>query len=206
MAFLTDNDRQRIRAAIEAAERKTRGEFVTVIAPEADDYLYIPILWAALIALLIPGLLSFAPANWWVHAHTYTVQIVSFVLIALLFRLPAIKHRLIPRYVQHQRAHRIALEQFLLQNLHATAERTGVLLFVSRAEHYVEIIADQGINARVDPGAWDALVAAFVEQVRQGRVADGFVQAIEGCGDLLATHFPAGEGDRNELPDHLVEL
>ncbi len=206
MAFLTDNDRQRIRAAIEAAERKTRGEFVTVIAPEADDYLYIPILWAALIALLIPGLLSFAPATWWVHAHIYTVQIVSFVLIALVFRLPAIKHRLIPRYVQHQRAHRIALEQFLLQNLHATAERTGVLLFVSRAEHYVEIIADQGINARVDPGAWDALVAAFVEQVRQGRVADGFVQAIEGCGELLATHFPAGEGDRNELPDHLVEL
>lgn len=205
MAFLTDPDRQRIRAAIEAAERKTRGEFVTVVAREADDYLYIPILWAALIALAIPGLDQLINQPW-LSAHTYTSQIVSFVLIAVLFHLPVIKHRLIPKSVQHQRAHRVALEQFLLQNLHGTAERTGVLLFVSVAEHYVEIIADKGINDRVEADAWDALVEAFVAQVRQGRIADGFVQTIEACGDLLETHFPIGEGDRNELPDHLIEL
>jgi putative membrane protein len=39
-----------------------------------------------------------------------------------------------------------------------------------------------------------------------GRVAEGFVRTIEACGELLETHFPAREGDRNELPDHLVEL
>jgi putative membrane protein len=205
MAFLGDQDRQRIRAAIEAAERRTRGEFVTVIAREADDYLYIPILWAALIALLIPVLAQFVYQPW-LAAHTYTTQIVSFVLIAVLFRLPAIKHRLIPKSVQQQRAHRVALEQFLLQNLHATEERTGVLLFVSRAEHYVEIIADKGINDRVEPHTWDALVQDFVAQVRRGRIADGFVRTIEACGELLETHFPIGEGDRNELPDHLIEL
>lgn len=205
MAFITDQDRQRIRAAIAAAEGKTRGEFVTVIAREADDYLYIPILWAALMALLIPGIaqLSLLP---WLIAHTYSIQAVAFVLIAVLFRLPAIKHRLIPKGVQRQRAHHVALEQFLLHNLHGTEERTGVLLFVSVGEHYVEIIADKGINDRVEAGAWDALVAEFVAQVRQGRIADGFVQTIEACGDLLETHFPVGEGDRNELPDHLIEI
>jgi putative membrane protein len=205
MAFITDDDRQRIRAAIEAAELRTRGEFVTVIARESDDYLYIPILWAALISLAIPGLaqLSLVP---WLVAHTYSIQVVAFVLIAVLFRLPAIKHRLIPTYVQRQRAHQIALEQFFLQNLHGTEERTGVLLFVSVGEHYVEIIADKGINDRVEPGAWDAVVQVFVADVRRGRVADGFVDAIEGCGRLLETHFPIGEGDRNELPDHLIEL
>lgn len=205
MAFLSDQDRQRIRAAIEAAERRTRGEFVTVIAREADDYLYIPILWAALIALLIPALDQFVNQPW-LGGHIYTTQVVSFVLIAVLFRLPAIKHRLIPKGVQQQRAHRIALEQFLLQNLHGTEERTGVLLFVSTAEHYVEIIADKGINECVEPGAWAALVQDFVAQVRKGQVADGFVRTIEACGELLETHFPAREGDRNELPDHLVEL
>ena len=205
MAFLTDNDRQRIRAAIEAAELKTRGEFVTVVARESDEYLYIPILWAALISLAIPGLaqLSLVP---WLVAHTYSIQVVAFVLIAVLFRLPVIKHRLIPKNVQRQRAHQIALEQFFLQNLHGTEERTGVLLFVSVGEHYVEIIADKGINDRVESGAWDAVVQVFVADVRRGRVADGFVEAIESCGRLLETHFPIGEGDRNELPDHLIEL
>jgi putative membrane protein len=205
MSFISEHDRQRIRAAIEAAERKSRGEFVTVIARESDDYLYIPILWAALFALLIPGLaqLSLLP---WLIAHTYSIQAVTFVLIAVLFRMPAIKHRLIPKSVQRRRAHHVALEQFLLQNLHGTGERTGVLLFVSVGEHYVEIIADKGINDRVEAGTWDALVADFVAQVRQGRIADGFVSTIERCGDLLQTHFPAGEGDRNELPDHLIEI
>ena len=205
MAFPGDQDRQRIRAAIEAAERRTRGEFVTVIAREADDYLYIPVLWAALIALLVPALepLIHQP---WLTEHVYIAQLVSFVLIAVLFRLPVIKHRLIPRSVEHQRAHRIALEQFLLRNLHDTEERTGVLLFVSVAEHYVEIIADKGINARVEARTWDALVQAFVAEVRAGRVTEGFVRTIEACGDLLETHFPAREGDRNELPDHLIEL
>ncbi|MCO6412557.1 MAG: TPM domain-containing protein, partial [Thiogranum sp.] len=195
MPFLNDADRRRIRSAIEAAERRTRGEFVTVIAREADDYLYIPLLWAALIALLIPAVTHFIDQPW-LAAHSYMVQIAGFVLLAVLFRWPLIKHRLIPGTVQHQRAHRIALEQFLLQNLHDTQERTGVLLFVSRAEHYVEIIADKGINDRVAPGTWDALVEDFVAHVKQGKVADGFVSTIEACGDLLETHFPAAEGDR----------
>ena len=205
MAFIGEQDRQRIRAAIEAAELRTRGEFVTVIAREADDYLYIPMLWAALIALCIPVLIPFLKQPWLI-AHTYTVQITGFVLIALLFRLPTIKHRLIPKAVQHQRAHFVALEQFLLQNLHATQEGTGVLLFVSVAEHYVEIIADKGINDHVSSGSWDSLVSDFVAHVRRGHVADGFVQAIEGCGDLLEAHFPATGGDRNELPNNLVEI
>jgi putative membrane protein len=205
MAFLGDRDRQRIRAAIEAAERRTRGEFVTVIAREADEYRYIPLLWAALIALLIPVFVRLGGQPWLV-ANGYAIQIAGFILLALLFRLPAIKHRLIPNAVQQRRAHRIALEQFLLQNLTETEERTGVLLFVSIAEHYVEIIADKGINNRVDAGTWEALVRDFVACVREGRIAEGFVRTIEACGDLLEAHFPARDGGRNELPDHLIEL
>ena len=205
MAFVTDEHRQRIRAAIEAAERRTRGEFVTVIARESDDYLYIPILWAALISLAIPGLaqLSLVP---WLVMHTYSIQVVAFVLIAVLFRLPAIKHRLIPKYVQRQRAHQIALEQFFLQNLHGTAERTGVLLFVSVAEHYVEIIADSGINDKVKEDAWTEIVAEFVKRVKSREIAEGFLTAVVACGQLLSAHFPRREDDRNELPNRLIEI
>lgn len=205
MSFLSDADRARVRGAIEAAERKTRGEFVTVIAGKADGYLYIPLLWAALLALLVPAVTQLFPGTWFA-LHDYITQIVVFVVVAVLFRWPPLKHRLIPKSVQHRRAHHLALEQFLLQNLHATRERTGVLLFVSVAEHYVEIIADKGINDCVDKDAWQRLIDDFLAQVKRGAVADGFVTTIEACGELLARHFPAGEGDRNELPNHLVEL
>ncbi len=55
MAFMNNSDKQRISAAIEAIERQTSGELVTVITRCSDDYRYIPYLWAALLALLVPG-------------------------------------------------------------------------------------------------------------------------------------------------------
>jgi len=205
MAFLTDSDKQRIAAAIAAAEQKTRGELVAVIAGSSDAYRYIPFLWAALLALLVPGILSVLgdplPGN-----IAYLVQICTFLGAAVLFNWTPLKMRLIPTAVKQQRAHRFAQQQFLLQNLHMTHEHTGVLLFVSVAEHYVEIIADKAINDMVAPDAWKAIVANFIKQVRSKQVTDGFLTAIAACDELLASHFPATGENRNELPNHLVEL
>lgn len=205
MGFISDSDKQRIAAAISAVEAKSSGEMVTVIAREADDYYYIPTLWAAVAALALPavaGLLPL-PISW---LGSYEAQIALFVAAALLFRLPALKYRLIPREVKRQCAARLAQEQFLLNNLHHTDGRTGVLLFVSQAEHYVEVIADKGINDVVSAGTWEQVVAGFVTEVKAGRVAEGFITAVEACGEPLIEHFPVGEGDRNELPNRLIEI
>ena len=205
MTFLSDNDRLQIAQAIEQAERNTRGEFVTVIARAADDYLYIPTLWAALVALLVPGVVELA--GWLLpFAYIYGIQVITFFVCALLFRWTPVKRLLIPKRVKQLRAHRLAQEQFFLQNLHHTDERTGVLLFVSITEHYVEIIADKGINDVVPAGVWDEVVTDFIFRVRAGEVTTGFLQAVKACGDVLAEHFPAADKNRNELPDHLVEI
>ena len=205
MAFLTDSERQRIAAAIAAAERKTQGELVTVITRYSDDYRHIPFLWAALLALLVPGVLSVFE-NPLPGDLAYLVQICSFLGAAALFNWSPLKMRLIPANMKRLRAHRLAQEQFFLQKLHMTRERTGVLLFVSVAERYVEIIADQGINDKVAPEAWQSIVTGFIGRVRQRQVADGFLTAIAACGELLAEHFPATDDNRNELPNRLVEL
>ena len=81
-----------------------------------------------------------------------------------------------------------------------------MLIFVSVAEHYVEIIADQGIDALVPPGTWDRAVAEFVEQVRAGRIGEGFLAAIAAVGERLAEHFPRAAGDIDELPNRLIEI
>jgi putative membrane protein len=77
---------------------------------------------------------------------------------------------------------------------------------VSVAEHYVEIIADEGLNALVPPGTWDKAVADFVQRVRAGRIAEGFLAAIEVVGTRLAEHFPGAADDRDELPNRLIEI
>src|SRR3546814_20132774 len=109
--------------------------------------------------------------------------------------------RLIPKATKLHRAARTAREQFLAQEVHHTKDRSGVLIFVSVAEHYVEILADQAINEKVAQEEWDSIVAAFVASVKQGRVAEGFEQAVDACGHLLAQPFPAAPGERNALPE-----
>lgn len=205
MGFISDSDKARIAAAISAVEAKTSGELVTVIAREADDYYYIPTLWAALVALALPALVGLLQLPYPLLG-SYQAQVVLFIAAALLFRIPALKYLLIPKAVKRQRAAYLARVQFLQQNLHHTEGRTGVLLFVSLAEHYVEVIADKGINEVVPTGTWEQVVAGFVAQVKAGRIADGFIGAIEGCGTQLVGHFPVAEGDRNELPNHLIEI
>lgn len=205
MAFLTEDEKLRLRERIEAAERRTSGELVTVIARESDPYPFIPLLWASVVALSLPPLISLA--GWWIDLPAVSlIQLTAFLLLSLLFRWPPLKIRLIPKATKLRRAARTAREQFLSQGVHNTTGRSGVLIFVSAAEHYVEILADQGINAKVPQEQWDSIVAAFVQAVKRGEVAAGFEQAIDACGTLLATHFPAAPGDRNELPDHLIEI
>ncbi len=205
MTRLTDADKRLIREAIVKAESKSSGELVTVIARSSDDYLYIPLLWSAIVALCVP-LLMWLPGAWPSYENLYLAQLTVFFGLAAVFRLDAIKMKLIPRSVKHRRASRTAREQFFQQNLHHTEGRTGILIFVSLAEHYVEIIADKGINDVVPEHAWEQAVADFLKKVKAGQLTEGFVAAVEDCGKLLSQHFPADRGNANELPNHLVEL
>lgn len=204
MGLIAETDRNRISAAIADAERATSGEIVCVIAGESDSYLYAPFMWAALAALLVPW--PFIYLTWWSVQWIYALQLVVFLGLLALLLPRSIRMRLIPRSIQRTRAHRRAVEQFLVQNLHTTDGRTGVLIFISVAERYAEILADRGIHAKVPPGTWQQIVDGLTERIGQDRTADGFVDAISAAGKLLAAHFPPGTADPNELPDHLIVI
>ena len=197
-------DRERIAAAIRAAEARTAGEIVVVLSRESDDYRFVPLLWAALAGLVIP-----LPLIWFTRLpalHIQLIALAAFVVLALVMSVPAIRLAVVPGSLKRRTAHKAAVEQFLARNLHVTAGRTGVLIFTSLAEHYVEIIADQGIASKVEQTVWDEAVDAIIEEAKAGRVADGVLRAIGLVGEVLAAHVPPHPADENELPNHLVEL
>ena len=116
---------------------------------------------------------------------------------------------LIPKNVKHLRASRKAHELFFIEGLHLTQDRYGVMLYVSVAERYVEIIADHGISEKVGQAVWDKAVDEFSKNVKQGEVCQGYLNAIAICGDALSTHCPSTDDERamkNELPNHLIEI
>lgn len=203
MSMLTTEQKKKIADSIEQSEKNTSGEFVAIIAAASDDYFYIPTLWAALLALAVPSVFELLDFD---NGHMILSQFVVFIVIALMLRVPALKMLVIPKDVKQRRAHRHAREQFLLQNLHHTEERNGVMLFVSEAERYVEIIADKGINDVVENDAWNKIVTNFIAHVKDGNVTEGYLSAINDIETILKEHFPADGDNKNELPNHLVEV
>ena len=204
MALLTEQQRQHVEEAVTRAEQLTDAEIVTVLAPRADDYSYIPLLWASLIALLVPALAHFLIADLSIYS-LLMMQWATFVFLSLLFRVPAITTRLIPAHVRYWRASNLARRQFLEQKLHHTEGRTGVLIFVSEAERYVEIIVDEGISRHLDDSDWGTIVSDFTRRVALGHTAEGFITCIDASAELLAQHIPRTQ-PRNQLPNRLVIL
>ena len=204
MSLLNPQQQQQVAAAIQQAERHTDAELVTVLAPQADDYTYIPLLWAGLLALIIPGAINYFPGFLDMHSLVLC-QWAVFIALALLFRTAPLRSRLVPRAVRFWRASNLARRQFLEQNLHHTDGETGMLIFVSEAERYVEILVDRGIAQRIPDSTWESIVVDFTQQVKRGDITAGFLGCIEACGAQLREHIPASR-EKNELPNHLVML
>jgi len=202
--MIADSDKARISDAIQKAEAQTDGEIFCVIARRSSDYQLAPIAWAAAIALLAP--LPMIYLTGWAAPAVYLAQLSTFLVAALALSHPALRFHIVPRRIQHDRAHTEAMRQFFAQGLDKTEHRTGVLIFASAGERYAEIVADAAIHEKVGPKTWDDAITVLVTAIKAGRPAEGFVTAIERCGAVLAAHFPPGALKRDELPDKLLEL
>ena len=204
MALINEQGRQRVADAIAKAEDKTSGEIVAVVAADSSAYLHVPFMWAALVALLVPW--PFIHFTWMTVQNIWLIQMLVFIaLLALLLYRP-LRYALVPASTKRLRAHRRAVEQFLTQNLHTTEGRTGVLLFVSVAERYAEILADSGIRKKVPEAEWQGIVDTLTAAIGEDRAADGFVAAVEAIGTRLAQHFPPSTAEHTRLPNHMIVL
>jgi putative membrane protein len=204
MTTLSKQDHERISVAIRAVEQKTSGEIVCVLARTSSDAIALPILLAALVALLLPWLLVALTAL--PVLRLLALQVIAFVLLASILCLPRVRVALMPRAARRAVAHRVAMEQFISRGIARTEDRGGILIFVSMAERYARVVVDDGIAAKVPQSHWQAAVDALIAHTKEGRIADGFVAAIDLCGRELAEHFPRSPASRDELPNRIYVI
>ncbi len=210
MMRLSEQDHDRVATAIRAAEQRTSGEIYCVVAGTSDSYFY-PAATFALVGTLVAGAVcAFVLDHWWMNVrlpHFVLAQIFGALAVLLvLLIVPRLRILLVPPYLRQRRAHDNAVKQFLAHNVHLTSARTGILIFLSLAERYAEVIADAGIAERVRQEDWDAIVAGLTGRAAAGRLADGLVEAVAEAGSLLAAHFPPDMSNPDELPDRVVEI
>lgn len=205
MRKLSVEERNRIEAAVAAGEKRTCAEFAVVIAQASDEYALFPLLWAGLLALLTGGIIAIAAPVISVGMG-FTVQAGVFIAAGLLLQLKSLRPRLAPPSVQREYASRLAQLQFASLVNEKTLGDAGLLLFVSLAERHVEILIDNGIAERVPQAAFQKIIDAFIDDVHKGRIADGFIAAIEGCTLVLERHFPARPDEPDEIPNRVTEI
>ncbi len=202
--MLSQAERLQVEAAVWEAERGTAGEIVVVVARQASGYRAIPFLYALLGALLTPWplilLTELGPVR------IFTIQLGVAILVLALGAWWPLRLRLIPGPIKRARAREAAQHEFVGRGMADTRGRTGVLLFVSAAEHHAEVIGDLTISARVDEGEWRVVIDKLVEAFSRGARTEGLVVAVREIGAILARHAPIEAGDRDELPNRVVLL
>jgi putative membrane protein len=201
---ISEAERLDIENAITKAENKASAEIIVVIArASAGDY-YIPYMWGALIALAAPWPLI----HWtWMPVQSiYVIQLAVFAGATLILHYPDLRFALVPRSVMRNRAHQRARQQFFAQNIYTTAGHTGVLLFISVAERYAEIVVDSAVHEKVPNDEWKTIIDKLTGEISRGLPVNGLIEAIASIGEHLAAHFPPCAAKENLLSNHLVML
>ncbi len=207
-ADLGSEDLVAIRAATEAAERRTGGELVCVLVKQCDSYPSSP--WKGATLGAIGG--AAATSLWqsfglgWQAIDPYLLPLATLLGAALGFvavvALPTLQRLLVPADVLDLRVDQRAASAFLEEEIFNTRDRTGVLLLVAFFEHRVRILADSGVHQQVDQGVWDEIAGELTRGIRAGRTREALVQAIDACGRVLEEHgVERRPDDTNELAD-----
>lgn len=204
--FFSEQELEAVRAATLAAESQTGGELVCVIVERCDSY---EASWwkvatlGALAGATLASLWYSSRGGWsapdapWILLPPVIGAAAGLLLVLLA---PQLQRLLIPPKVIQRRVDRRAAVAFLDEEIFATRDRTGVLIFLALFEHQIRILRDKGVEDKISPSAWSEIADALTRGLRSGHPGSALVRAIEASGNLLTKSGVARRADdRDEL-------
>lgn len=203
--FLTRNEQDRLIRCVKDVESKTSGEIVPVIASISYDYPRAAQLGGMMLGILAAlGLsLLLGRNDMWVFLALFLPFYVIFN--RLLMRYPRLKKPFVSKAEMREEVEEAAITAFHGNGLHRTRDMTGIIIYVSVYERMVQVLADKGINDKVNPEVWQEVVEMVTEGIRTGSPGRSLCKGVERCGELITHHFPIKHDDTDELPNLIVE-
>ncbi len=204
VGVLSQDDLDAVHAALRAAESRTIGEIVPAVVERSDAHP--DARWLSALCFVLVGTAALEP-----HLPWHSPPLVLLAQLGLgvagwvtAWALPGFARMFVRESRATQAAEEQAQQEFRRLDLDLTEAGTGVLIFVSLFERRAIVLADRGIDTRAAPDQWQRVDEAVLKGIARGSLRDGLVEGIARAGGVLAEHFPAREGDRNELPDRVV--
>jgi putative membrane protein len=208
--FLTPAERDKVTEAVHKAERLTSGEIVPMVISSSYHYPMAAVKGGVCLAFPL-SLLLMTPlaAFFWFDSRDMWLFLALFVPLYLaahqaVMRIPWLKRLFVSEVQIEEEVREAAMTAFYAEKLYKTKDENGILLFISVFERKVWILADAGINAKIDQGRWKGLVELITTGVKDGRQCEAICEAIRQVGDILKEHFPIQPGDSDELRDLII--
>jgi putative membrane protein len=208
--FFTTEERQAVTAAVQLAESRTSGEIAVLVTSASHHYPQAATIGGFFLSLPLALLVTPWLGNFfWMGKQNVWIFLICLTLFYLPLRALTARSALLKRFflfteqVQEE-VSEAAMATFYHQGLDATRERNGVLLFISVLERRVFILADKGVNDKVNDACWPDLVDALTTAIRRGERCNAVCRTIGDIGALLREHFPPRPDDRNELRDLII--
>lgn len=211
---------EQIKTAVAEAEKTTTGEIALAAVYQSDSYAFFE-LFAAFCTTFVSFFILFLFSNpiwkllertFWYPAPSQLTAVIGLAVICIvamvyiLLNIPAIDRLIIPHKLKERRVYARALQHFVESGVYKTADRTGILIFISVLERRIFVIADSGINEKVPQSRWDGICKIMADGLKAKHTAKAFITATEECGKILQEHFPNKIKNPNELADGLVIL
>ena len=96
-----------------------------------------------------------------------------------------------------------AANYFKQLDMHKTAKRYGVLIYLATEDHQFAIIGDSGINQLVQHDFWNSTKEAMLGHFKNQDLVGGIVTGVKLAGEQLQAFFPYLDSDVNELPNDI---
>lgn len=189
MVKLTEAQRATLKLALDAAEKRTSARIAVTTVPISDKYKLYPMVFGGLVGMAVLAVLAVA----WPHIElrqAFLITVIAAGVGTFLLDFWPLRLAVVPRHAKlwecWELAHRAFASRILAQN----DRKTGILVFVSLGERYVEVVTDRDVDRHIAQSVWDAIIKAFLAEAKQGRVGDGLPKMVEACAGVLEQHYP----------------
>ncbi len=189
MQKITNEQRANLKAALGAAEKRTSARIAVATVPISDHYKLYPLVYGGLVGVLVLAVLAF----FWPQMalrNAFLITIVTSGVVMFLLDFWPLRLAAVPRHAKLWECWELAHRAFASRVLAQNDRKTGILLFVSLGEHYVEVVTDRDVDRHIPQTTWDAIIKAFLAEAKQGRVGEALPKMVEAATQVLEPHYP----------------
>jgi putative membrane protein len=208
--FLTEDEQKKITATVHEMELKTSGEIVVMVGSRSHSYPTAAITGTVLFALPLALIANMflGPAIWigsqniWFFLALFSIFYITIHPFAN--RSDTLKRFFLDPQQVEEEVREGAITSFFTEQLYKTEEENGTLLYISVMEKKAWILGDYRINEIIDQSTWDIIISDLTRGIKEGKRCGAICDAVRKIGNILSSHFPIKENDKDELHNIII--